>query len=216
MTEFPMNSHSGYLAVRIPEFNYDEEGRGVYLKKPPKLGSVYYGGVFRMPWFDVEEDFFLGVLPKELVDLWKRLKKENNDFSGLHLCQNYSNATKMLAYSNRESVRNELIAVRSKVLSEIKNETTFSEVEVNIDWLGYDIVAIGHWSLLEGGLFAAPSYFSHWTNRLNSHGLFSEDSFLEEYSNDYQRAALRNGVEALPSTVYGIDSIQIGKVSDKA
>src|SRR6266542_3933444 len=53
----------GFMAVRLPSENFDAEGRGAFSSKPPSLGDIYYGGLDRMPWFDVEEALDRGVFP---------------------------------------------------------------------------------------------------------------------------------------------------------
>ena len=47
MKEYPRNVHHGFLIVRLPEYNFDAEGRGAFSKEAPKLGDIYYGGVFQ-------------------------------------------------------------------------------------------------------------------------------------------------------------------------
>ena len=39
MIEYPQNAHHGFLVVRLPEYNFDAEGRG-YAKNAPKLGDI--------------------------------------------------------------------------------------------------------------------------------------------------------------------------------
>jgi hypothetical protein len=60
MKEYPRNVHHGFLIVRLPEYNFDAEDRGAFSKEVPKLGDIYYGGIFRMPWFDLDEDYISG------------------------------------------------------------------------------------------------------------------------------------------------------------
>jgi hypothetical protein len=57
---------SGFLVVRLPFLNKDALGRGAYSKIAPSLGSIYYGGIDRMDWFDVEEDFYNNTLPDSI------------------------------------------------------------------------------------------------------------------------------------------------------
>ena len=63
----------GFMAVRLPSENFDAEGRGAFSSKPPSLGDIYYGGLDRMPWFDVEEALDRGVFPVRVdADLARR------------------------------------------------------------------------------------------------------------------------------------------------
>ena len=64
----------------------------------------------------------------------------------------FANGEKVLAWSDREGSRNETIAVRSQKLVEIKKKSLPFESQ-EIDWLGFDFVALGHCSLLAGGVF---------------------------------------------------------------
>lgn len=210
MTVFSMNAHHGYLVVRLPQCNFDPQGRGIFRSAPPKLGPIHYGGVFRMPWFDLEEDHYHGAkLPPELARIRRQIKAQNQDFSGIEVCTRYDDAKSVLAYSNRQAVRNEVIAVRSEQLGAIKAEVLTAPPE--IAWVGFDFVAIGYWSLLENGLFAAPSYFARWVGQLNENGLFDDPSDLPAFFHDYQVAASKGGTEDLPSTEFGVDAIQIGR-----
>lgn len=200
----------GFLVVRCPEHNFDADGRGIFPKTPPKLGETLYGGIFRMPWFDIEEDYYAGRLAGSVSTLWDDVRSAAQDFSGFEICQSLSTAERLLEYSNRETMRNELIAVRSAVLANLKGRADVGRCEFN--WMGNDIVAIGHWSLLKEGLFVAPSYFQRWTEFLNEDGLLDSSVSAEEYYVDYCRAAERNAVEELPPRVYGIDAVSVGRL----
>jgi hypothetical protein len=211
MSDFLLNSHNGFLVARLPEWNFDEAGRGAYSKCAPKLGNVYYGGVLRMPWFDLDEAFFSGRLPEELIAVRKNLKSNNPAFSGIDLCYDSEVTRTVLNYCNRQSSRNEIIAVRSPLLKEVKETAIESN---NVIWQGFDIVALGHWSLLGSGLFWAPSYFQKWIEKLNSKGLFEDPSLVAEFVTDYETAASKGAVEPLPlPQIYGIDAIEIGRIS---
>ena len=117
----------------------------------------------------------------------------------------------VLDWCNRHARRNQIIAVRSPKLCQIKGRSVACEGGAT-QWLGYDFVALGHWSLLVAGLFVRPSAFPQWESRLNQHGLFPDGLLLERYYGDYQQAASRGEVEDLPPEVYGTDAIEIGRV----
>jgi hypothetical protein len=107
--------------------------------------------------------------------------------------------------------RNEVIAVRSQKLVELKKKSLALDSE-EIDWLGFDFVSLGHWSLLAGGMFTSPSYFLRWEEYLNEHGLMSNESILREFARDYSAAAKKNGVEPIPEEIYGLEAIEIGRI----
>ena len=163
-----------------------------------------------MPWFDLDEDYYKNSLPGDLLEIRRSLNNDNNDFTGIDLCYDLRTAQKVLAWSNRETERNEMIAVRSQRLIEIKNNSL--ELESEIEWLGFDFFSLGHWSLLAEGMFSSPSYFLRWQGYLNEHGLMSSESILLEFTRDYFVAAEKNGVDPLPDEIYGFEAIEIGRI----
>jgi hypothetical protein len=163
-----------------------------------------------MPWFDLDEDYYVGKLPAALTSTRRKIKESNRDFSGIDVCDNYEDAEAILEYSNRQSLRNEIIVVRSEKIREIKGNVLFTDRE--IDWLGIDLVALGAWSLLENGLFPSPSYFARWTQKLNSNGLLIDSTDFSGVVQDYLVEVSKRGAEELPSDLYGMDPIEIGRV----
>jgi hypothetical protein len=146
-----------------------------------------------------------------LLEIRKTLSEGSRDFTGIELCYDLQTAKKVLEWSNREGSRNEIIAVRSQKLIEIKKKSLPFE-SPEIDWLGFDFVSLGHWSLLAGGMFTSPSYFSRWNKDLNEHGLMNNPSIIHEFAGDYSIAAEKRGVEPLPDEVYGIETIEVGRI----
>lgn len=204
----------GFLIVRIPALNYDLQGRGVFSATAPQLGETYYGGIFRMPWFDIEEAYYNRTIEPVVRDTWEQVKAANQDFSGFAVCREFEAAKFLLQYSNRRTVQYEMIAIRSPRLFDLKGRSDFPASSIH--WLGHDIVSLGHWSLLREGLFFAPSYFQAWTDRLTVDGLLDNSVSLEGFADDYQMAAKRRAVEELPPPVYGFDRVEIGRLADKA
>jgi hypothetical protein len=72
----------------------------------------------------------------------------------------------------------------------------------------------GEWSLLSGGLFAAPEHFGEWTTRINKSGLFDRSQDAADYEKAYQAAVKLGRVEGLapPSDGFRILQIQVGRV----
>ena len=200
---------AGFLVVRLPDQNFDREGRGAFSAIAPKIGNIFYGGIDRMPWFDLDEDYYAKTLPGDLLEIRKCLSEDGRDFTGIELCYDLQMANKVLEWSNREVTRNEVIAVRSQKLVELKKKSLALD-SAEIDWLGFDFVSLGHWSLLAGGMFTSPSYFLRWQEYLNEHGLISNESIMREFASDYSAAAKKNGVEPIPDEVYGLEAIEIG------
>jgi hypothetical protein len=202
--------HQGFIVVRIPEFNFGVQGRGAFRSSPPKLGNLYYSGLFRMPWFDFDEAYYNGSLPAPLVEFRMHLKECNRDFTGIEVCDNYEDAKSGLEFVNREKNVNEIIAISSKTLADIKGSAVIGKESYN--WLGIDPILLGGWSLLENGLFPAPSYFNRWLGSLNSNGLLESSANIEEFVTDYQTAVTKHGAEELLSSPYGLESVEIWRV----
>lgn len=53
------------MVVRQPFFNRDPAGRGAYSPIVPMFQGIPYGGIDRMAWFDIEEDFYNKTLPPD-------------------------------------------------------------------------------------------------------------------------------------------------------
>lgn len=164
-----------------------------------------------MPWFDLDEEYYKDSLPANLRDIRDKLAKSNEDFSGIRVCQDAQAARLALHWANRKVPRNEAIVLRSPRLVEVKGRELFCDVH-QIDWLGFDFVELGHWSLLAGGIFAAPSYFRRWHDYLNANGLMPAEVEIREYASDYKAAATKGGVEPTPDQVYGLEAIEVGRI----
>jgi hypothetical protein len=206
---------AGYLVVRMPSYNSDLKMRGVFRQELSQINGVRYSGLDRMPWFDIDEDFYQNALPKNIKVLREHLKVANADLTGINTAADYATALDLLDYSNRNCIRNEIIAVRSTVLNEVKG-THAVETNISIEWLGIDVVNIGFWSLLSEGVFVAPDSFSTTCRMLNRNGLLHNALGLPSVVESYSIAAARGEVEQLPAPVYKIDAIEVGRVFESA
>src|SRR2546427_5191107 len=117
-----MERCNGFLVVRLPHENYDVRGRGAFESSVPHIENNFYGGVDRMAWFDVDEDHYTGALPSHLTVMRTNIQNTNEDFSGLLVCRDLDVARDLLRYSNRRAVKNELITIHAKGLTELKGE----------------------------------------------------------------------------------------------
>lgn len=207
-----MTKASGFLVVRLPEMNKDFlGGRGAYSAYAPKVDDIYYGGIARMFWFDVSEDYYLKSIPVEIEQAYISIENSNIEVRalGIKLCRDLETAIMLLNYSNKSKPVNELIVVRSEKLSEIKGTIDFDTSKVS--WIGYDAVDLGGFTLLEHGLFTAPAYFIEWKDLLNKFGLFSSSEMAWEYAEVYLDAAAKGIVEPVGPN-YEFDAIEVGKV----
>lgn len=163
-----------------------------------------------MPWFTIDEEFYNNALPEAIARLRARLREENPDLSGIQVCKDLAAARTLLEWSNRQGWDNELVVVRSAKLAELKGTIPFAEERAA--WLGYDVVSLGHWSLLRDGLFTSPAAFPGWDSRLNAAGLVPSPALAAEYARTYAAASREGLVEELPRSPYGIDAVELGRV----
>jgi hypothetical protein len=173
--------------------------------------QIYYGGIDRMPWFDIREEYDNGGLPPYVQKIYKSIQNHCLDFTGIELCQDMEEAHLLLEWSNRIHPVNELIAVYSERLAELKG--TIDIDPSNISMIGYDIVALGWWSLLSEGYFTQPACFSRWAEWINANGLLSAANIVDDFVKDYEAAVMKGAVEELPELIYGIEAIEIGRVA---
>ena len=200
----------GFGVVRKPEANFDSAGRGAYASKVPQAGTIFYGGIDRMPWFDIREAYYNGTLPAYIQKTYESIQKCCLDFTGIELCQGFEDALMLLECSNHINPVNELIAVYSEKLAELKG--TINIDPSNISMIGYDIVAFGWWSLLCDGYFMKPAFFSRWAEFVNASGLLSSADIVDNFVKDYEAAVMKGAVEELPELIYGIEAVEIGRV----
>ena len=201
---------SGFLVVRKAGIDQDPEGRAFYGAQPSCLGALCYGGIDRMPWFDLDEEFYAGTLPEGMALLRKSLELSNDDLTGIRLCKDWPTARALLEFDERARLVNEIVCLRSAKLAAIKG-TLESDVPA-VRWEGYDLVSLGNWSLLREGLFRSPASFPGWEKVLNESGLLPSPESAGEYLRLYEAAAGAGRVEELPGSLYGFDVIEVGRV----
>jgi hypothetical protein len=202
----------GFLVVRRPEANFDRGGNGIWPRCAPRVGNIYYGGVWRMPWYDIEIDRYAGTLPQTIRDAYES-NVHDNEGSSIAICPQIEIAGKLLEYSNRIEQRCELICVFSHALSSIKGITRINDTQ--IEHYGWDPFQIGGDSLLYEGLFAEPEKFPTWVKGLNHHGLFGAAEDAQRYISDYMRLANERLIEEpLPLDGSQIDPIEVCLVNN--
>jgi hypothetical protein len=159
----------GYLVVRKAEQSFDEPQRGAVRGGPPCRDGRCYHGVDRMPWFDVDEALYASSLPAPLRELRRRIADANySDRTGVGLWPSREEALELLHFSNRDDDLCELIAISSDELAQAKG--LVSQPSEGVQWLGYDVVLMGGWSLIGDWIFGGPTGFAEWAERLNSAG----------------------------------------------
>ena len=205
-----MNKICGFMVVRKPKMNFDKEGRGAFLSHAPNIDGLYYGGVDRMPWFEIDEDYFSGILPKQLIELRKELRKTNQDTSDLKLLFDLSLVNSVIEYSNKKIEINEIIVLRSSGLERTKGSFICDN---EIEWHGIDIHCQGYGSLLREGIFSKPEVFSTFINAINEHGLFNEDSkLINYYIEHYINISKAHNLEKIDRNIAALDRIEVGNL----
>jgi hypothetical protein len=199
---------NGFIVVRCPENNHDFEKSEYLRHESLHINGTYYGGVDRMRWFEIEENYYNGLLQIEIEALWSKLRTENTDFTGIVVSKSLDEAKKLLNYSNLDAPLNEMIVVHSDCLN---NKGEFFCDEVPVVWLGYDPFSIGYWSLLSEGLFVVQEPFKKYIEDLNDFGLFSRPEDALEYSESYLKESSKHTVEELPDGGANVVLIRVGR-----
>lgn len=205
-----MNTINRFLVVvRLPHLNHMVPDRDVL----PCINGLYYAGVDRQRWIDVfDEDYFAGHVPSNILNLIGKIRNQASDLTGIDLCQRANDALALLNYSNRRTATNELIAVRAPSLDPIKGTI---QCDLQFEWLGYDFVRLGEWSLAMAGVFMHPQNYSRWVELLNSSGLFDDRSLLKTYEQNYEKAVEQDCSEPLAPASAGLETVEmrVGRVS---
>lgn len=198
-------------------YNFDLKGRRFFHKKPPCIDDIYYSGIDRMPWFDLDddEDYDSGTLPREFIELRDEIEEKNGAFSGVLLFDDLDKVRRILEFSNRHQDRNEICAVFSEALT--KQKGVFIS-DSNIQWLGVDLFFSGYGSILEQGIFIKPNLFPEFISQLNTNGLFNLGSvFVNKYIEKYIEMSKLHNLERVDHVIDQIDIITVGRlISTKA
>ena len=214
MSKLSTNRVSGFIVVRKAPLNRDHQGRGAFSDIAPCLRELCYAGIDRMPWFELDELFYQGLLPENMQEKCKKIQESNRDLPSIRICNDLYASIELLNYSNSLNAENELIAIRSEKLSIFKGTVEFDRSLA--EWLGYDVVALAEWSLLKEGLYSVPLAFPGWVEQLNENGLISSKDKALEFGTTYLDVSRRGEVEELSDELFtlgfGIDAIEIGRV----
>lgn len=195
------------MVVRKPANNYYPVGKGIWPRQAPRVGNIYYGGAWRMPWCDIQFDLYDRTLPDEVRDLYSANVSDPQG-SGFALCRVLGIANTFLEYCNRDQQQCELIAIYSPRLALMKG--TIPIANVPLEHQGWESFQIGGDSLLVEGIFAAPNQFPIWQEKLNEHGLLHSAAEGSQYISEYQRL-VGDGLleEIFPEELCPIESVEI-------
>lgn len=198
----------GFVVVRLAGMQDDSNLAESPIKPIRRIGNVLYSGVDRCRWCDVEDDYFRKMLPVHLRVQLESIRKLNDDASGINVCRDYRTALELLNYSNRSIERDELIVVSSNLLQGLKG--TANE-KVSVKWLGWDVFAMGEWSLLSEGVFLKPQLFPGWELKINEYGLLPDETGSMQLGSEYHVLSHRGLLEELGSNCK-IEAVRVGRV----
>ena len=68
-----MNKICGFIILRKPEYNFDSRPLSAFSIKPPSINNIYYSGLDRMPWFDIDEGYYNKTLADKILKLRTKL-----------------------------------------------------------------------------------------------------------------------------------------------
>lgn len=206
-----MERISGFLVLRKPDFNYDEEGRGAFLPYAPKIGELYYAGIDRMAWFDIDEEYYSKELPDDILQLRNELDKNKLNYTDFKLMLDFKNAKKLLEYSNKRQIINELVTICSEKIGSIDDGVSF---EINSELLGVDLYCHGYGSIVREGIFTKPELFTDFSDRLNAHGLFnSDDAIIDNYIDFYVECSKSGVIEPIDGAESNLEKVLISRVA---
>jgi hypothetical protein len=203
----------GLMVVRRPAKNYDPIGNGIWPQQPPQVGTCYYGGVWRMPWCDINFEFYNRILPGELRDLYVANVADLQG-SGFGLCRIIGIANTFLEYCNRDQKKCELIAVHSPTLASMHG--TIHLPNDFLEHRGWEPFQIGGGSLLSDGIYAVPTLFPAWEKKLNENGLLRSKEEASKYTSTYRQLADAGLLEELfPTDTSPIEAIHVLSVNTR-
>lgn len=209
-----MENICGYLVVRKPEENYEKISRAPYYlpNSPPCVKKVCYAGLDRVPWYELEESYYSGILPDEYIILRNEIYELNQPYLDIKVLNNFDKAKSILDYSNARQDRYELIAVYSEKLVEIKGEI---KTPNNINWLGVDIYYSGYGSQLLEGVFKEPNLFLNFIEKINRNGLLDNDiDIIDSYGKEYNQLSLIHNLEMMNNLDISLkDIIHVGLIN---
>lgn len=155
----------GVMVVRKPEFASDES-----VKYNFRLESKIYRGLDRLPWEDLDSQYYNKSLPVHLSEMRNILDKKNNDLTGVRVTSNLDIARSVF---NLNPTACDVIGVWSEELSSIKGEYL---IDGEFHYMGLDCISLGEWSAILVGIFSNPDKFSEFVPLLNDDGLLSKIS----------------------------------------
>jgi hypothetical protein len=197
----------GYIIVRKPQHNEITHGRSL-----EPISNIYYHGMDRLMWYDLESNLLEGKFPDDLKLKHEQLVASENDLTFTKVLKSFEDSKRFLSTSRNLIERNEIIAINSNALIKIKGG--MSVPGDLIEWLGYDVVLLGGWSLIKHGVFENRQLSLVDAKRLNKYGLFDDVDGIDKFLAEYERLALRDKVDPLLSKNIILDFVNVGRLKN--
>lgn len=207
-----MDKICGCIVLRKPSENCDAESKPPFFFRPraPQINGVYYSGIDRAAWFELDEACLSKTASDDLIEFRKQLRAENKPNLDILVTKQIDKAMDVLRFSNKKQNRYELAVVYSSRLDKQKGHIQTNE---KIEWLGIEPYCYGYGSPLKEGIFKLPNLFQGYTEKLNSNGLFeSIDEFLADYLASYDLLSRDDSLENFPHVDSLNDRLRIGRM----
>jgi hypothetical protein len=202
-----MEKIAGYIVVRKPYFN--NEDLLVGKKLTSNVDGVYYCGIDRLNWVDVDNMYLNNMLKLDQKNVYEKLRSSDNDFLGVRILRSISDAHFFGSLDKEQADKNEIIIVSGNSLNTSKGSMLVDSASVN--WLGYDLVLLGGWSLIRHAVFENQQYHLLKVKGINDFGLF-DNTNVEEFIDAYNKLANLNVVDPLfDEYPLGVECIRIGR-----
>lgn len=198
---------NGYILVRRPDCTENNS-----LGRLMSVDGVYYCGISRDMWCDIQNCNFNKTLPLLLKGFYDKLMRSGNDGSHIPILTNWEDVNKFLSITDEIRSKNEIIVVSSPTLDKVKG--TIEPLQ-NIQWIGYDIMLLGSWSLIRHAIFENRLFELTKCSPLNNYGLFDNLNFVDEFLEKYNEYAKSDRVDPLIESGVGIEMIRIGRPVEK-
>lgn len=194
---------AAYIIVRKPQF--DEYVPGAPARP---LGNILYQGMNRSMWYDLDTFSIEGKLPDELKQPYAKLKDTGNYLTFVRIATSRQEAEQFFTIGGDWTDRNEVIVVQSDAL-----DGTFGLAPLragSVEWLGFDLVLLGGWSLISHGIFENRRLSLLAKKSINGNGLFDDTYGLDAFIEEYMRLGALNEVDPLTSVT--LEVVRVGRL----
>lgn len=185
-----------YIVVRKPEHaDHSNYMNGARLAERYRAAGVVYRGLDRNPWADLDDDAAKQRFPDEYGAyqvLWGYIPSHPIQFAATN---DPRLALQLLEASNAlTDGKNELAVIDMHSASVAPS---IIEDDSAIEWLGWDVIGVGEWSMVRDGLLAHPQHFPNFADLVNEHGLLTAEVDPDEFRRAYDRAVEAGHAEEL-------------------